>query len=550
MAVAFNANTDRLLRTTDLLNYNNAYTVMGWAQLRVDVNAQVSFFTLNDNTVDNVDMIRTNADGVTLETRVVVAAALTITTGNALTVGQWYHLAMVRENATSFKIYQDAVAAPTNTRDVSGRSTAATRFECGGFRSLNQFALDGRLAYMKAWSAALTVDEIANEMLMVRPLRAVNLYGWWPLLPGTGERVRDYSGNARDWTEGGTLSDEDPPPVSWGIKSNKRIFTGGTIFTQSISATEGNSFTLIKSAGKVIAVSNTPTFTKTALVNKPLLFTASDTATVKKQVGKSVSALNGSTITFANTTTKNISAIVNDVVTKTALVNKTITSTATNAVSFVRQVGKRISVAVSNAVSIAAQLIPGSGTTFTQTISATASTVTSFVRTTSKFISNISTQTVTDTKQLSKTITLPVTTSVIITKLRTVLKIITVSSTSAVVRSSVISKNITATSSYITTLSITVTKIVRITIPSQVTILKGLSQIIIATVTSTVDITVEVVIGIVQTFYRNTRSIALHIKNTLGLSTNQSANLEISPRQPDDDDVLSLRQPDDDVSEL
>ncbi len=212
MAVRFDADADRLLRTTDLLNYNAAYTIMGWIYILSSLTFE-TIFGFNDNSASNEDTVYTRSSDT--------AFRFSVNGGGfggsiAYALNTWYHVALVRSSATALTIYVNGVAEGTTaTTDVSARATV-TRMESGGALSTNQDRLDGRVAAIKAWSTNLTVAEILQEMVAIHPIRTANLYGWWPAFPGTTERLIDYSGNGRDWTAAGTLADEDPPPVSWG----------------------------------------------------------------------------------------------------------------------------------------------------------------------------------------------------------------------------------------------------------------------------------------------------------------------------------------------
>lgn len=53
-------------------------------------------------------------------------------------------------------------------------------------------------------------------MRTIRPQRLDGLWGWWPVFDGATGRARDYSGNGRNWTGSGTLSDEAGPGIPWG----------------------------------------------------------------------------------------------------------------------------------------------------------------------------------------------------------------------------------------------------------------------------------------------------------------------------------------------
>lgn len=216
MATRFDASGDGLARTTDLLDYNSVYTWMAWIYLVSDLNAVSVFWGFNDGTTGNLDSVRTAADGTTLR----LAVANTTTTnvdGTNLSTGVWYHIAVVRESATSAKVYLNGVLNITNTKDITARA-ALTRMEHGrnnpgGLRS------DSRVAAIKGWSTNLSVAEIQNEIYTILPKRIANLYGFWPCFPGATERLRDYSVNARNWTAAGTLSDEEGPPIPWGLSA-------------------------------------------------------------------------------------------------------------------------------------------------------------------------------------------------------------------------------------------------------------------------------------------------------------------------------------------
>lgn len=218
MAIRFDTAGERLERTTDLLDYNAAYTVMLWARpvgwssgtwagiISVAYIGYSDFDGLAiDDAFDEWMPFAAKASSWDVDQSSPVGAA----------VNTWVHLALVRESATVLKAYADgALIATVTTASVSGRNPA-TFLRIGDTPGADG-VFNGRVAYVKAWSAGLTIDEVAAEMRTIAPRRMTNLYGWWPTWGGATERARDYSGNARAWTETGTLTDEDPPPVSWG----------------------------------------------------------------------------------------------------------------------------------------------------------------------------------------------------------------------------------------------------------------------------------------------------------------------------------------------
>ena len=215
MSIRFDNVADRLIRTSDVINYNAAYTVMAWIYLVSDLNIVSNFFALSDGTQQDTDQLGTNATGTVLRLRTVIANTATNVTGTDLSTGTWHHLTLVRESTTSLKAYVGGVLDATNTANVSTRDAAA-RIEIAGLLGNTQ-NYDGRIFAIKAWSNSLTQAEVQQEMRTVRPIRLSDLYAYWPCRPGSTERLKDYSGNGRDWTEAGALADEDHPPISWGI---------------------------------------------------------------------------------------------------------------------------------------------------------------------------------------------------------------------------------------------------------------------------------------------------------------------------------------------
>lgn len=218
MAARCDAAADRLVRTSDLLDYNAVYSWMAWIYLVSDLNAAGRLWSLNtDTTTNDFDFVGVNTDGTTLIARTAVGASTTTGTGTNLSIQTWYHVALVRSATNTLDVYLNGVLDSTHTRSTTGR-TAVTRMEAGAWTSSNASRTDLRVCAMKAYTTNLTAAEITAEMNTFRPQRFANLYAWWPIL--NGDRTTDYNGNVRPWTEGGTLTDEAPPPISFGAPNS------------------------------------------------------------------------------------------------------------------------------------------------------------------------------------------------------------------------------------------------------------------------------------------------------------------------------------------
>jgi hypothetical protein len=211
------ASSQYLSRSTDILDFRNPYTIAGWFRLVSDTNNYSHFLQIYE-TASNVDDLGTDADGTTLG--LYVGNTGTFVAGSALSVGTWYYLALVRESTTSLKAYLGilttlAALDITNTGSVASRA-APSVMRIGTWDGAAEFT-DARGGPLKAWATALTLDEVRHEQWTIVPRRLSNLYAWWPCFPGSTERLADYSAAGRHWTANGTLTDEDPPPVGWGV---------------------------------------------------------------------------------------------------------------------------------------------------------------------------------------------------------------------------------------------------------------------------------------------------------------------------------------------
>lgn len=214
MAVRFDATTDYLERT----NVPVPVSVCGWARLSVDRNDYTVLYFADVNAVGSASgpsygMV-TDSDGTTLKHW---NGSVFGSSSRTLTVGDWIFWAWtVAGDGTTATWYHAAIDDATLTSEGATLTGSADglRHHVGNDPFANFW--DGVVHVKALWNVVLTSTELEHERWTRRPQRWSDLYLWSPMWAGASERAKDYSGNGRDWTEGGTLTDEDHPPVSWG----------------------------------------------------------------------------------------------------------------------------------------------------------------------------------------------------------------------------------------------------------------------------------------------------------------------------------------------
>lgn len=219
MAILFDASTDVILRTANIPVMNGGpYTVGFWFYLvtaPTGGDPYQSLFCINSSS--DYDQVGLQLSGA--NTRLYVAVdngSYFETLGSTnISTNTWYYVELVRSSTTSLIAYLNGVSEATQTNAASTQTS--NRMDFGVHPQFSSDDFKGRIAAIKIWDGALSAEERANERWTYQPARYSNLNLWSPCFAGSGERTRDYSGNGRDWTAGGTLTDADGPPLRWGF---------------------------------------------------------------------------------------------------------------------------------------------------------------------------------------------------------------------------------------------------------------------------------------------------------------------------------------------
>ena len=139
--------------------------------------------------------------------------------GSYIVERRWYHAAWVRAGETNNRLYLNGQLDIDDQFNLirNGLAGIIINGQDGRF-----YSIFGCMAQHRIWdNALLTQAEIIKEMRSPIAVRKLDLWGDWPLHAGAGERVRDYSGNARNWTEAGTLVNGYPSEPTRQLKPPK-----------------------------------------------------------------------------------------------------------------------------------------------------------------------------------------------------------------------------------------------------------------------------------------------------------------------------------------
>lgn len=211
MAILLGANSG-LRRSTSTIDINQPYTAMVRIFLPSGTLTEGYMLSFWDSSFSSQDTAYLGFDSTNY--RLVLAteinANFTSANGSILSRNSWLHIALVRESSTIVRAVLNGVTDATITANVSTRPNSGNLQYLGCLfanpTATESFRYDLSDYYL--YDAALSNAEIANQMHFAYPLRTANLREWLPLNPNS-TRNKDYSGNARDYTELGTVTNTE-----------------------------------------------------------------------------------------------------------------------------------------------------------------------------------------------------------------------------------------------------------------------------------------------------------------------------------------------------
>jgi hypothetical protein len=236
VSVRFDADADRLVRTSAPLPAWNGYTFCCFFQMVVDTNFYSALFSLEESG-SSYHVLETDIDGTTLYCFSGFEVQLLL---GAITVGDW-NFAMLTHDGTTLRGYLGPAGASTtplvavSAGDANARAFSSMVVGGDGFGEPGNL----RLAGVRLWDAVLGPEEAELERVSPQPYRFANIHAWYRM-GMADERLVDFSGNGRDLSEvgGGAWESEQGPPVPWR-RPRGRLITPAAVTSYVLNAEPG-----------------------------------------------------------------------------------------------------------------------------------------------------------------------------------------------------------------------------------------------------------------------------------------------------------------------
>jgi hypothetical protein len=207
MSLAFDSTSDRLERFTNIVSPLGS-TMMAWfyfasfgsgvSPLLVLAEQSGEFYSAQVNASSQLELY--NGSGGSPEA------------GSTVSAGNWYHVAMI-DDGVNVKVYLGGILDITMDHVGIGPDSMTI----GNDSSFGQ-AFRGRVAALKVYQRALTVDELNLEMGQHELVKSDDINTWLPMVDdNVADCLRDYSAIGGDLALGvsSALTVEDGPPIPW-----------------------------------------------------------------------------------------------------------------------------------------------------------------------------------------------------------------------------------------------------------------------------------------------------------------------------------------------
>lgn len=218
MSIRFDAVSDRITYAgSNPPDPSGGFTLTAWAMIRIDSNLNATFARTHVVAGDSTSFNgATSSDGTGGPNYFTAGGTVTATTN--FVVDSWRKIAFTCSSTTGH-VYVAAVGGATeHVSGTVGGAATPTGITLGGRSAAStDEGLDGRLAYVRVWSTALSQAQIEAEWASTTPVVTSGLWADWPLTVHTD--LTDHSGNGRNLVAGSTstTTEADPPVATLGV---------------------------------------------------------------------------------------------------------------------------------------------------------------------------------------------------------------------------------------------------------------------------------------------------------------------------------------------
>ncbi|MGW4670080.1 LamG-like jellyroll fold domain-containing protein [Streptomyces sp. NPDC004324] len=225
MSTRFDAASDRISFAGTMFAVGSGFTITAWAYVSVDTDANASFARLHASSGGStITTWATGSDGLSGPNYFTGGGSVSNATNMA--VGAWRKIA-ISCSGTTGRSYVATIGGSTEADSGTVGVGTPDGITLGGRAPADSSEwFNGRLAYVRVWTAELSQVQIESEWASATPVRTANLWADWPLTNSAD--LTDHSGAGRNLTAGTTaVSTEADPPLSANVTGTAAGAYGG-----------------------------------------------------------------------------------------------------------------------------------------------------------------------------------------------------------------------------------------------------------------------------------------------------------------------------------
>jgi hypothetical protein len=231
MSTRFDAASDRISFSGTMFAVGSGFTITAWAYVAASTATNATFCRLHASSGGStIATWATGADGLSGPNYFTGGGSVSNSTNMA--VGAWRKIA-ISCSGTTGRSYVNTVGGTTEVDSGTVGVGTPDGLTLGGRAPADSSEwFNGRLAYVRVWTAELTQTQIETEWASTTPVRTSNLWANWPLTDSTD--LTDHSGNGRNLTAGTTaVSTEADPPLGGSVTGTATAAFGALTATAS-----------------------------------------------------------------------------------------------------------------------------------------------------------------------------------------------------------------------------------------------------------------------------------------------------------------------------